>query len=320
MTKLKAGIVAKSIVKRLLDPRHVARAVRLERGRKNGKKDSRASDDPQLALLSKILPGGFLHYGYFDDPDRPPEEISLAEFSRSQRRYAEVLLDLVQDVSDPASPVLDVGCGMGTLSVMLRERGFSPVALTPDRTQVEHIRQTLPDIPVIHSKFEDLPDPEQHAGRYGTVITSESLQYLKLPRALPVMERILKPGGTWIACDFFRTGESRGKGGHNWGDFTKALAEHGWEISYERDVTAHIMPTLRAAHMWGNDIGLPVLDFAVNKLRRKRPALHYILEETLAMLDQVIATNLKEIDPADFARHRRYVLLTMRRAVEGPSQ
>ncbi len=286
----------------------MARAVQLQRGRK---KSSKVSDDPQLALLSKIIPGGFLHYGYFDDPDRPPVEISLAEFARSQRRYAELLLELAHDT---AAPVLDVGCGMGTLSVMLRERGFCPVALTPDRTQAEHIRRTLPDLPVIHSKFEDLPDPEQHAGRYGTVITSESLQYLKLPRALPVMQRILKPGGTWIASDFFRTGESRGKGGHNWGDFTKMLAEHGWEISYERDITAHIMPTLRALHMWGNDIGRPVLEFGIAKLRRKLPGLHYVIEDVLAQVDGAIATQLKEIDPADFAWQRRYVLLTMRRA------
>ena len=206
MSKIKAGTVVRSVATHLLHPRHVVRAVQLQRGRK---KQSKASDDPQLALISRIFPGGFLHYGYFDDPDRPADEISRAEFTRAQHRYAELLLELAHDTS---APVLDVGCGMGTLSVMLRDRGFSPTALTPDRFQAEHIARTTPDIPVIRSKFEDLPDLDQHAGRYGTVITSESLQYLKLPRALPVMARILKPGGTWIACDFFRTGASRGKG------------------------------------------------------------------------------------------------------------
>lgn len=307
MVKLKAGTIARSVATRLLHPKHLTRAVQLQRGRI---KQSKASDDPQLAVLSRILPGGFLHYGYFDDPDRPPEEISLAEVVRAQRRYAELLLDLAHDT---AAPVLDVGCGMGQLCVMLRERGFTPTALTPGRYQAEHIAQTLPDIPVIRSKFEDLPDPEQHAGRYGTIITSESLQYLKLPRALPLMGRVIAPGGTWIACDFFRTGESRGKGGHNWNDFTQALVEHGWEISYERDITAHIMPTLRAIHMWGHSVGLPLLEFGINKLRLKQPGLHYVLEETLAMIDEVIAKHLTEVDPADFARHRRYVLLTLRR-------
>ena len=35
----------------------------------------------------------------------------------------------------------------------------------------------------------------EHAGRYGTVVTSESLQYLDLDKALPLIATLLKPGG-----------------------------------------------------------------------------------------------------------------------------
>jgi SAM-dependent methyltransferase len=308
LTKLKAGTVARSVAKRFLHPAHFVRAVKAQRGRR---KQPRWANDPQLALMAEILPGGFLHYGYFDDPDRPAAEISLAEFGRAQDRYAELLVALAEDRQ---APVLDVGCGMGGLSRMLRDNGFSPTALTPDGYQAAHIAKAHPDIPVIHSKFENLPDPEKHENGYGTVFTSESLQYLKLPKALPLMSRILRSGGVWIACDMFRTGESRGKGGHNWSDFTSQLSEHGWEISYERDITAHVMPTLRLITMYGRNVGVPLMEFAVSKLRRKQPGLHYLLEDVLGMLTQVVNHNLTEVDPDDFVAHKKYVLLAMRRS------
>jgi hypothetical protein len=308
LTKLKAGTVARSVAKRILLPNHLFRAVRAQSGRR---KQPRYANDPQLALLSEILPGGFLHYGYFDNPDTIGAEISLAEFGRSQDRYAELLVNLAER---PELPVLDVGCGMGGLSRMLRDRGFSPTALTPDGHQAGHIGRIYPDIPVIHSKFEHLPHPESHAGRYGTVFTSESLQYLKLPLALPLMGQVLAPGGVWVACDMFRTGDSRGKGGHNWNDFRSQLDEHGWQIAYERDITPNIMPTLRLIHMFGSDIGTPLLQFGLSKLRGKQPGLHYLLEDVLGMLTQVVRTNLSEVDPDEFLATKKYLLLTLRRA------
>ncbi|HEV2296081.1 MAG TPA: methyltransferase domain-containing protein [Tepidisphaeraceae bacterium] len=306
--KLKAGAAAKSIAGRVFNPAHLLKAVKLQRGRKQNK---RAYDDAQLALLSQIIPGGYLHYGYFDDVDREPREISLAEITRAQQRYAELLVDLADDRE---SPVLDVGCGMGAMSKLLLDRGFKPTALTPDRFQATHIRQTYPQIPLIECKFEDLPDPEQHAGRYGTVFTSESLQYLKLDRALPLLEKILKPGGRWIACDYFRIGSAHEKSGHRWEGFTDKLRETGWEIAYQRDITPHVLPTLRAAHMWATQFGIPLLKFVELKLRVKQPALHYVLQGLFEQLDGVIDDNLKTIDPAVFASQKKYVLLTMQRA------
>ncbi len=168
--KIKAAAAARSIAGRMLHPKHVVKAIRLQKGRKANK---RVYDDAQLALLSQIIPGGYLHYGYFDDPDRCPREISLAEITRAQQRYAELLVELAVDQH---APVLDVGCGMGAMSRLLRDRGFKPTALTPDRFQAGHIGKCHPDIPLIQCKFEELPNPDAHAGRYGTVFTSESLQ------------------------------------------------------------------------------------------------------------------------------------------------
>jgi MPBQ/MSBQ methyltransferase len=305
--KMRAGAAAKSIAGRVLHPKHLVKAIKLQRGRRANK---RVFDDVQLALLAQIFPSGYLHYGYFDDVDRCPREISLAEVTRAQERYAQLLVDVADDRD---APVLDVGCGMGGMSKLLHDRGFQATAMTPDRFQAKHVAERYPHIPLIQSKFEDLPDHDAHAGLYGTVFTSESLQYLKLDRALPLMQKILKPGGRWIACDYFRIGPAHEKSGHRWEGFTDMLRKTGWEVTYERDITANVLPTLRAAHMWATQFGVPLLKFVELKLRVKQPALHYVLQGLLDQLDGVIDDNLKVIDPAVFANHKKYILLSIRR-------
>lgn len=307
LRKIKAAAVATSVAKRVLHPGHFMAAARLHRTRK---RDKRVFDDAQLALVSEILPGGFLHFGYFDDPQTQPEDISLNDLLAAQLRYAELL---IEQANNPSAPVLDVGCGMGALSAMLADRGYSPVALTPDRLQARHIESHYPHIPIIRCKFEDLPDPAAHAAKYGTVFTSESLQYLKLDRALPLLGDILAPGGRWIACDFFRINSSLagGKAGHVWDAFRDRIHADGWRITHERDITPHILPTLRYIHMWGSRFGVPLLKFVLLKLRAKQPAIHYILEDVFQMLDGTIADNLQVIDPETFAQNKRYMLLVM---------
>jgi hypothetical protein len=41
--------------------------------------------------------------------------------------------------------------------------------------------------------------------------------------------------------------------------------------------------------------------------------LHYVLEDTLAMVQDVIQDNLQIIDPAAFVENKKYVMLVMRR-------
>ena len=185
MSKVSAGSVIFSVAKRFLLPWHLWKVLSLQRNRK---KTERVFDDAQLKLYAQLLPGGFLHYGYFDNPSIEPMEISINDVYRAQTRYAELLLSKL-----PASSglrILDIGCGTGAMAKMMLDMGHHPTALTPDKTQAHHIRSIYNDIPVVECKFEDF-NGDAYAQTFDVVITSESLQYLKQAISLPLIDKIL---------------------------------------------------------------------------------------------------------------------------------
>jgi cyclopropane fatty-acyl-phospholipid synthase-like methyltransferase len=308
--KLSAGAVARGLASRIGNPRHLYQAIRLQLSRKALR---HAQDDAQLALYAQVLPSSFLHFGYFHDPTKPPDEIALSELAAAQQAYAELVL---AQMGPSDGPVLDVGCGMGGMSRMLLERGLCPTALTPDRLQAAHVRAALPDVPVLRCKLERLP-PEQQTGQFGAVLTAESLQYLKLDQALPILAALLRPGGRWVACDYFYTRPSPDRSCHLWDDFTTKLEQTGWRIVEALDITAHVLPTLAFAHMWATRFGLPLMDFAFLRLRRKQPGLYHLLEVVLQTLRRFATNNIEVIDPVQFERNKRYMLLRIHRANDG---
>ena len=306
MRKLSAGSLARGVAGRMCWPGHLWTAFTLHRNRKANR---HKFDDTRLQLYSQILPSDFLHYGFFDDADHKPEEMSLHDITRAQTRYAELLIELA---GNPADPVLDIGCGMGGLSRMLKDRRFSPTALTPDKMQAAHVAKNIPGIPVLRTKLEKLAAAD-YAEKFGTVYTAESLQYLKLDQALPILKTILKPGGKWVACDYFLARPSTDSTCHNWNTFNQKLEETGWKITYERDITANVLPTLGFLHMLSTRFGVPLMGFVTLRLQRKQPGIHHLLEKAINQLEGVAEDNIALINPTEFARDRRYMMLVMER-------
>jgi SAM-dependent methyltransferase len=293
------------VLKRLLNPAHLWRVIHLQRGRRKG----RVYDDPELELYHKILPGDYLHWGYFDDPSVDPRDVTLNMLARAQQRYAEGLLDLIEDGS---RPVLDVGCGMGGMLGLMGRRGLAAVGLTPDVNQIRWLRAHYPN-EIIEGRFEDLA-AEKHAARFGTVLNSESLQYLDLEASLPVVEKILARGGRWVVCDYFRTGASGERSGHEWPRFESLLAGHGFTVTRNQDVTANLLPTVAFAHHLATQVGVPLKDFALAKMEAKAPGLHYAIQDALPGVEAKIARNLEAVDPVSFAANKRYLRLVIERS------
>lgn len=313
--RLSGAWAAKQILGRIFLPGHAVRRWRL---RRTHKRAPTAEDNAQLLLYSRMLSGGFLHYGYFDDPDTPPEQISFDGLYRAQLRYAQKLMAAIGPPV-PGSPVLDVGSGMGGLLGMLASAGHEATGLTPDRHQVEHIRRAYPDAPVLRCRFEEMAT-RQHRGRFGTVVHAESIQYMAPERVFQVVGEVLAPGGRWIVADYFRTsaaarGSERGAEHSGWllETFRERAAQSGYRIAHEEDMTANVVPTLAFARLLAERLGLPVLEFARDKLRAKRPGVHYVLASVADRVRLAVARNLEVLDPEGFARRKRYLLMTLQR-------
>ena len=63
--------------------------------------------------------------------------------------------------------------------------------------------------------------------------------------------------------------------------------------------------------MFGQRFGLPVAQFAVERLERKRPALHFLLQDVIEKLRGNIQSQLDVVDPVIFARDKKYMTLVM---------
>jgi len=280
----------------------------------------------QLALYNRMLPGDFLHYGYFDDPDTPPETVSFDAFHRAQLRYVDLLLDRIEqpdaptpDAPSPDARILDAGCGMGGMPGILAAAGHDVTGLTPDRFQADHIRNAYPGIPVLRCRFEDI-DVDKYLAYFGTVIHAESLQYMDPDGVLAVMDKIMAHSGTWIVADYFRVAAAAtppprhaDRSGWHLDAFRARLREHGYNVAHEADITANVLPTLGFARLLADRIALPALDFAHDKLRAKNPALHYVLENVAERARDAAVRSAAVLDPAAFAAHKRYLVMKIRR-------
>lgn len=322
--RLSGRWVLQQVLGRALLPHHVFRWLRRRRVHR---RVPTVHANAQLALYNRMLPGDFLHYGYFDDPDTPPETISFDALHSAQRRYAELLLDLIEKPDAPtpdapitAAPILDAGCGMGGMPGLLAAAGRNVTGLTPDRFQADHIRTTYPGIPVLRCRFEDI-DVDRFKAYFGTIIHAESLQYMDPDGVFAVLDKIMAQSGTWIVADYFRvaadatpTPGRAHRSGWRLDAFRARLAEHGYRVAHEADITANVLPTLGFARLLADRIGLPALDFAHDKLRAKSPALHYVLENVAERARDAAVRGAAVLDPAGFAAHKRYMLMKIRRA------
>ncbi len=307
--RLTSTRVISEILIRTFLPHHVVRRIgrgRLHRRFPTGLKNT------QLDLYSQVLPGDFLHYGYFDDASVSPERISFHDMQHAQLRYAQEILKLI-DV--PGAPVLDVGCGRGGVLSLLKEAGFDATGLTPDVLEVEYIHRARRGVPILHCRFEDLPS-DDYKGAFGTIIHAESIQYMNPIRVIPVVQQILAPGGAWIVADYFRTQPGGERSGWLWEDFRKRLDSEGFRIVHSRDITVHVLPTLGFAHLLATRLGLPLFDYTQGKVQSKSPGVHYVLENIFEGSRRSLERSLEILDPVEFARRKRYMLMRIRREGE----
>ena len=292
----------KSVLKKIINPLELIRAYRFH------KKESthiKSSEDLELMLYSKIIRNDMLHYGYFDDININSDSISIKDLEDAQMRYVELI---IEQILDKQKNVLDVGCGMGGLSKILYDKGIKVQSLTPDNNQKNHIESKYTELTVHHMKFEDFKTNE----KFGTVINSESLQYIDLDTAFNSVSKILLDNGRWIVTDYFRiNNEGINKSGHMHKDFLDSIERNGWKIVHKNDMTLNALPTLKFAITFIDRFIKPLALFSNEKLKHKQGWLFYLTQELRENLSKKSKNELAALDPNKFVQEKQYMLYVL---------
>jgi SAM-dependent methyltransferase len=103
------------------------------------------------------------------------------------------LLDALGVVS-PASSLLDVGTGPGTVAAAALARGWAVTAVDPSPAMLERAAQNAPGAALIEGSLPDLPLPE---AAFSAAVANFVVNHLPDPRAgLRGLARVVRPGGT----------------------------------------------------------------------------------------------------------------------------
>jgi hypothetical protein len=222
-------------------------------------------------------------------------------------KYAQNIID---EIKDAQHTVLDIGCGMGGLSSMILDKKIPVECLTPNKNQVDFIRATFPSLTCHPCKFEDLHTDK----KYGTLINSESIQYISLDKAFEQADKLALPNARWIIVDYFRkNNDGINKSSHLLADFLKKIDNSHWQLVSQRDITANVLPTLRFANMYAERFLMPIKHFGYEKLRFKKPALYFMTTAMRAKIEQKITKEKASIDPVKFAAEKQYLFFVLER-------
>ncbi len=130
--------------------------------------------------------------------------MTLGDFSPQAAAYREarphyppqLVKRLITEVEiSEGDPVVDIGAGTGIFTALLAQHGFSITAIEPSSDMRKH-GELLPQTNWIEATFEKttLDDASQ-----AWAVAAQAFHWADVPRALPEIRRILKPGGSFTA-------------------------------------------------------------------------------------------------------------------------
>lgn len=101
-------------------------------------------------------------------------------------------------LSNKSLKILDLGCGNGSFTQYLSQKGFQVIGLDPSESGITLAKRSFPNIEFIQGDIYHLPF-DRLEGQFDYIISIDVIEHLYLPRIMPqVAKRCLKPHGKLI--------------------------------------------------------------------------------------------------------------------------
>lgn len=281
-----------------LTPRHLRRPGELFGWILNRPSRRQVKVATSLRFLHEVLGLEHLHYGLWDG-----EPSTLAGLRTAQARFSELLLAWIPE---GVRRILDVGAGVGTDALELTRRGYEVEGLSPDPYQQHHFVERT-GLPFHLTRLQDFTADEP----YDLILMSESAQYIWVETIFDKV-RELAPRGYLLLADYFlveRRGPSYRKAAHPLPEFLERAAATGFRLQQQEDITAAVLPTLELANSWIERFVDPTVQIAADSFRARRPRLFTLTRPLVRWALARSAASRRQIDPEEFARTKRYLLM-----------
>lgn len=273
-------------------------------GAKKGTYKGQVKGKTALRIYHEILGLEDLHFGLFsqDDP------LTMEGLKVAQKRYTDALCEFVpQDVHR----ILDVGCGTGSVSLALTQRGYQVEGLSPDSYQ-QKIYTERTGLPFHLNWFEKFV-PDQ---TYDLVLMSESAQYIPLDQLFPAISRVC-PIGPVVLADFFVAQLGAGElsvRGHKLEEFKTQAENAGLRLTQERDITEAAARTLDLAKHWIDRYAVPSLRLINENYGSRHPVLFRVARWLLRNRRIEWEKTLQQVDSQRFCEAKRYLIMRLDRS------
>jgi len=271
-----------------------------------------------LVLARQLIGVDDLHYGLWGDG----LALNLGNLAYAQQRYNEMLLRELPP-ADVEVRVLDVGCGTGTLLCQMARRGYRVDGVVPAAYLCRAARERIAAdgasaSRIFPCRFEDLPVPMLQSN-YDVVLFSESFQYVPLRAVLSTVPRLLKPGGTLLISDFFKTdaegdglpGDRSFRGGHSLTRFREQMRATPFVLVKDEDITSRVSPNLELVDELLMKRAKPALEAIRTYLLHRHPILarlaFRLFRKKLATLEYKYFSGHR--NRAVFERYKSYRLM-----------